>query len=83
MLTENPWEGLVLPHSPDAISARRVDSDLPWGFFWARSLDDHYLLVLRHGAESSPHGNLPKLRGIEMYLSEDAEHGTENARTTT
>lgn len=76
MLSENPWEGLVPPHNPDAISARRVDSDLPWGFFWARSLDDHYLLVLRHGAESSPHGSLPKLRGIEMYLSEDAAHGT-------
>ncbi|MGH7641462.1 MAG: PD-(D/E)XK motif protein [Candidatus Dormibacteria bacterium] len=75
MTSKNPWHGLVPPLTADAISARRVDSELPWDFFWARSVDNHHLLVLRHSPESSPQQRLPTLRGIQMYLVDNIEEG--------
>jgi hypothetical protein len=74
MPSDDPWSELSAPNIANAISARRVDSRLPWGFFWARSLDNHCLLVLRHKLESSPNTRLPKLKGVEMMVTEADEN---------
>lgn len=75
MSSDDPWAELAPPSTLDAVSARRVDSDLPWAFFWGVSPDHHCLLLLRHGPDSSPVSRLPQLRGVNMYETEDAEHG--------
>ena len=75
MTSEDPWEELAAPHQTDAISARRVGSELPWSLYWAKSVDDHCLLVLRHDPASSPHGKLPRFRGVEMFVTEGAGEG--------
>lgn len=68
-MIDDPWKNLAPPDAADAINARRVDADVPWGFFWARGLDRRCLLVLKHSADSTPHGRLPKLKGIEVAVS--------------
>ena len=76
MKIDDPWRDLVPPSASDAITARRVDHGLPWGFFWAKSLENECLLVLRHTPASSPTSPLPRLKGVEMILTE-GDHGGE------
>ena len=75
MTTDDPWKDLSPPRSADAINARRVDSNLAWDFFWARGIDGHCLLVLRHSLGSAPLSRLPKLKGVEMGLTEAEDLG--------
>jgi hypothetical protein len=67
---EDPWTGLEPPASADIINAKRVDGKHPWNFFWARSVDRKCLLILQCAAASAPKGKLPKVKGIEVALSE-------------
>jgi hypothetical protein len=69
-MTDDPWNDLSPPTSAAAINARRVDANIPWGFFWARGIDRKCLLVLRHSGESTPRGHLPRLKGIEVAISD-------------
>lgn len=68
-MTDDPWKGIPPPNADDAITALRVDEDIPWGFFWARDVDRKCLFVLQHTAESIPQGHLPKLKEIEVTCS--------------
>ncbi len=68
-MIDDPWKDLAPPNAADAINARRVDSDIPWGFFWARGVDHKCLLVLQHAADSTPRGRLPKMKGIDVAIS--------------
>lgn len=71
----DPWKDLIPPSAASAINARRVDENNPWGFFWARAMDGKCLLVLQHGAESSPAKKLPSLKGVEVAVSDgDGQH---------
>lgn len=70
MTIDDPWRELIAPETTDALSARRVDANMPWGFFWARGADRRHLLLLRHDGDASPTGRLPRLKGIETTLSE-------------
>ena len=74
-MINDPWKDLIPPKAIDAINARRVDADIPWGFFWARGVDRKCLLVLQHATDSTPHGRLPKLKGIEVTISEGNREG--------
>jgi len=74
-MNEDPWRDLTLPSAMDAISARRVDHNLPWGFFWAKNLENQCLLVVRHAPESSPTSPLPRLKGVEMTLTDGIHTG--------
>ena len=76
MTTNDPWKELAAPETTDALSARRVDASMPWGFFWARDADRRHLLLLRHDAKASPTGRLPRLKGIETTLSEQEADGS-------
>jgi hypothetical protein len=65
-MTDDPWKDIAPPSGLDAVSAKRVDPDIPWNFFWGRSLDRKCLFVLAHAPESAPVGQLPKLKGVEI-----------------
>ncbi|MGI9362463.1 MAG: PD-(D/E)XK motif protein [Parasphingorhabdus sp.] len=68
-MTDDPWKNLKPPSSADALNARRVDAEMPWGFFWARGTDRRCLLLLRHAAEATPPDRLPRLKGVETTFS--------------
>lgn len=70
MIADDPWSGLEPPASADIVNAKRVDGKHPWNFYWARSVDRKCLLILQCAAVSAPKGKLPKLKGIEVALSE-------------
>ena len=76
MTTENPWREIEPPNISHSVNARRVHAELPWHFFWARGADRNILLTLRHAAESAPGTPLPKLRDIEMTLSQPDHSNT-------
>jgi Putative PD-(D/E)XK family member, (DUF4420) len=69
-MTEDPWKDLSPPSMANAINAKRVSADVPWGFFWARSVDDKCLFVIQHNVDSLPSGRLPKLKGITVTDSD-------------
>lgn len=74
-MQSDPWKDLTPPSAASAINARRVDESNPWGFFWARAMDGKCLLVLQHGAESSPAKKLPSLKGVEVTVTDgDGQH---------
>lgn len=65
-MSDDPWKDIAPPAAVDAFSAKRVDPDLPWNFFWGRALDRKCLFVLAHSPESLPPAKLPNLKGIEI-----------------
>lgn len=75
-MTESPWRCIATPSETYIVNARRVDASLPWNFFWARSADRRVMLTLRHAAASSPTAALPRIREIDVTLSEVDEQGT-------
>ena len=71
--TDNPWSAISPPNAKSALSARRVDSELPWDFFWALDVDRNCLLVLNHRTESSPTRHIPQLKDIVIDIRKDAD----------
>jgi len=69
-MNNDPWKDLTPPNVADSINAKRINAEIPWGFFWARGIDQKCMLVLKHNSDLSPHGHLPKLKGIEVILAE-------------
>jgi hypothetical protein len=69
-MTDDPWKDIAFPASEAMVNARRVDAGSRWDFFWARSMDRRYLLVLEHAPESTPQTRLPKLKGIDVAVSD-------------
>lgn len=72
----DPWEQLAKPAAASTVTALRVDAQLPWGFFWARDLENKCLLVLRYSSGLSTGNRLPRLEGIEITDLPD-ERGAE------
>jgi len=75
-MTDDPWQDLLPSPNADLLSARRVDAELPFGFFWAKGTDKRCLLLLRHSPDSSPRARLPRLKGIEVTLSDGDTSGS-------
>ena len=71
----DPWKDLAAPSTSASLSARRVDAQSPWGFFWARGSDKRCILALEHSADASRHRALPVLRGIECLLTVEETDG--------
>ena len=65
-MNEDPWKDIAVPAGIDAFSAKRVDPDVAWDFFWGRAVDRSCLFVLSHSASTAPMGRLPKLKGVEV-----------------
>ncbi len=74
-MTEDPWREIEPPSIAESVTARRVDAELPWDFFWARGADRRVLLTLRHAADSALVTSLPRLRDIEITLSSPDRSG--------
>jgi hypothetical protein len=67
MMPDDPWLRLDRPSETDAFTARRVDSNDPWSFFWGVDSDGACMLLLQHtGSPVAPEA-LPKLRDIEVF----------------
>jgi hypothetical protein len=75
-MIDNPWRDILPSPKADLLSARRVDASLPFGFFWAKGADSRYLLLLQHQLQSSQGLRLPKIKGIEVTVSQDGDNGT-------
>ena len=75
-MSDDPWKDLAPPRDAGLLSGRRVESSGPLAFYWARGLDNHCLLVIRHAPTSSPKGRLPHMRGLEVTLSDGEESTT-------
>ena len=65
-MIDDPWKDLVPPEGSVQVTARRIDPQISWNFFWGRATDGNYLLLLRHAVESSHEGSLPRLRGVDV-----------------
>jgi hypothetical protein len=67
MTTDDPWSQLTPPAASSSLSARRIDSTLPWNFFWAIDVERSFLLVLRFSQDSyDAKRTLPKPKGIQI-----------------
>lgn len=67
--SEDPWAELAPPRARDTLSARRVAEANMWDFFWGLDRDANCLLLLRFEGASAPSGRLPRLRGVEVLVS--------------
>ncbi len=67
MLSDKPWDEIQIPQGPE-LNMRRVDVEGAWDFFWARSIDRKYLLVLSHDSHSAPPRRPPCLRGLDVKI---------------
>ena len=77
MLMDDPWADIEPPSTADTITARRVDAELPWNFFWARGADGKVLLTLSLDRASVPITGMPRLRDIEVTLGHPDELGNQ------
>jgi hypothetical protein len=68
-LTDNPWRTVPIPTDPAAVSARRVDENGRWNFFWGRDSAQRYSLILRFSPAAAPQQPLPRLRGVEVVIA--------------
>jgi hypothetical protein len=75
-MTNDPWHDIPPSANTTMFSARRVDASLSFGFFWAKGTDNRCLLMLQHNSESSARQRLPRLKGIEVTLSDGESRGT-------
>ena len=66
MRTEDPWRGIELPATSDAINARRIQQvgTLTWGLYWAVDFHRQCVLILQHRASRATSQRLPRLRGL-------------------
>ena len=64
-MSSDPWVDLPPPRGEHLAGARRVDTDIPWDFYWARGTDGHHLLLLHHQS-SLPQAALPAAKGLRV-----------------
>ena len=64
MMGKDPWEEIDPPSIAGSVTARRVDANLPWDFFWARGVDG------RVSSHTSPR----HLVGTDRSTAEVARH---------
>jgi len=63
MKTESPWHGLATPQL-GALSAKRVDPDHPFDFFYAVNAESQLMLALKLGSSVHHDRDLPRLKGL-------------------
>jgi len=74
-MTDNPWKDIPRPSNRGELSTRRVDPDLPWGFFWGRGFHNKLLFVLQHDGPEIEQGKIPNLRGVDIFDEPDGDSG--------
>jgi hypothetical protein len=73
-MRENPWSELTVPSDKNAISARRVNEQTRWDFYWGCDSERNCLLVLRHEVVSGPRNRLPRLKGVDVFVQQGEEN---------
>ena len=64
-MTNDPWSGISRPRG-SGVSARRVDPDHLFNFFWALSHEGHCLLIMEYASAVSVNDRRPKLGEIRI-----------------
>lgn len=64
--TLDPWRPIPVPDRSATVSARRVDSETPWGMFWAVDVDRSCMIFLQHDIACVPSKRLPNLAGLDL-----------------
>lgn len=62
----DPWRPIPVPDRSTTVTARRVDSQTPWGLFWAVDVDRSCMIFLQHDIEGGPQKRLPNVAGLEL-----------------
>lgn len=62
----DPWRPIPIPDRAATVTARRVDSETPWGLFWAVDVDRSCMIFLQHDVACVPKRRLPKVAGLEL-----------------
>ena len=73
MLTD-PWKELKRPTGTEAVTARRVDPDHPWDFFWIRDSTNQCGMLLKCSVDSTESTDPPALHGISIGFMPDPVH---------
>ncbi|MCU7866026.1 MAG: PD-(D/E)XK motif protein [Candidatus Thiodiazotropha sp. (ex Lucinoma borealis)] len=71
----DPWRDISTPSKHSSISARRVDPEHPFNFFWGRDVRGRPLLALEVSSSVEENGNVPKIRGFEVLCTLDKDAG--------
>lgn len=66
MSSQDPWGTLPIPEQKVQYRSSRVDARHPWGFFWARDIQNAKLLIFQHDSSSCQKNRLPTLKGLEV-----------------
>lgn len=72
-MANDPWTEIATPKATTMINTRRVSADYKWDFFWGKDFAGKCLLVLSHSAAATPHGKLPKPRGLLVEMTAPSE----------
>lgn len=75
----DPWVELKRPPSTDAVTARRVDPEHRWGFFWIRDSINRKGLLLQCSVDSAESADPPALHGISIGFMPDPGPGRTGA----
>ena len=65
-MSEDPWQAISPPTEKSSLSAKRVDANSPWNFFWALGDDRNSLLILRFDLGNRISRRMPVLREIDI-----------------
>jgi len=67
----NPWKSIPRCEEKESVNGKRVDSEHPYGLYWAVGYDNSYLLLMTYNGKASPL-RLPKLKGLEIFSQENS-----------
>ena len=74
---QDPWKDINPPEHASLLSARRADTSLRWGVFWAVDYNSNCMLVLQYGKGIDLPRRLPMIRGLRIE-GHTAEQGTQD-----
>ena len=77
MKTNDPWKDISIPAVNGSLSARRVDKDHKFDFFWAKDFSGNCALVFSYSSDISISDKRPKLQEI-LFSDTPASHDKKN-----
>jgi hypothetical protein len=78
-MSTDPWKELKRPDRNGEVTARRVDAQHPWSFFWIRDSENRRGLLLQCSAGSAESAEPPALNGMSIGFSPDDRAGGSGA----
>jgi len=65
-MAEDPWHNMAAPSATETVTAKRVNAQLKWDFFWAIDIGRNCHLILKYTPTAIQDPKVPKLRGVEL-----------------